>query len=67
MKKKITALQYLKAAKSQYDKDGEIEVDIPTLPAKQEKLISRGSDPGAYVRAWVWVYDTNAEQETRDL
>lgn len=39
---------HVRTAKEQYHRDGEIEIDTPAV-------VSRGSDPGAYVMAWVWV------------
>ena len=44
----ITDEQYRAAAKDQYDRDGEVEID-------DNAKISRGDAPGAYVEAWVWV------------
>jgi hypothetical protein len=44
------------AAKAQYEDEGSIEID-------DDALISRAkpnSDKGAYVQAWVWVYDKDA-------
>jgi hypothetical protein len=35
-------------AKRKYERDGEIEID-------EVAVVSCGSDPGAYVQAWVWV------------
>lgn len=46
----MTDEEYVTAARAQYQKDGEIEVD-------DGAKVSRGDDPGAYVQAWVWVYD----------
>jgi hypothetical protein len=46
--------RYIKAARAQYHKDGEIEID-------DGALVSRGDDPGAYVQAWVWVSDEELE------
>lgn len=37
-------------AKEQYVRDGECEID-------DDAVVSPGDDPGAYVMAWVWVYD----------
>jgi hypothetical protein len=41
--------EYREAAKRIYGKDGAIEID-------QNAPVSEGSDEGAYVQAWVWVY-----------
>lgn len=46
---------YIAAARSKYHRDGEIEID-------DEPKVSRGDDPGAYVQAWVWVYDSDVEK-----
>ena len=47
-KKSITDNQYIEAAKREYGREGEIEID-------SNAIVSRGDDPGAYVAAWVWV------------
>lgn len=44
---------YAEAAFHKYHKDGEIEVDA-------DPVVSVSSDGGAYVSAWVWVYDKEA-------
>jgi hypothetical protein len=54
---KPTDLQMWKAARKKYEQAGEIEID-------DGALISRGTGDGAYVHAWVWVYDSEAENET---
>lgn len=46
----------IKAAKDQYHRDGECEVD-------DNAQTSRGGDHGCYVQAWVWVYWPEAEVE----
>lgn len=46
---------YVDEARKQYQKDGECEID-------DDAVVSHGADSGAYVMAWVWVYD----KETRD-
>ena len=59
---------YRKAASDQYARDGEIEIDAGAV-------VSQGDDPGAYVAAWVWVYDeteevgeeTNSQDDHLDL
>ena len=43
-----TQAAYRAAAHSVWHRDGEIEID-------DDAKISRGSDHGAYVQAWVWV------------
>lgn len=50
MSKPMSDIEFVEAAKVQYQRDGEIEVD-------DGAIVSRGSDKGAYVAAWVWVYD----------
>jgi len=45
----MTNEQYREAAREQYGGgDAGIEID-------EGAVVSRGSDPGAYVAAWVWV------------
>jgi hypothetical protein len=46
----VTNAEYIRLAREQHQKDGEIEID-------DDAGVSRGADPGAYVQAWVWVYD----------
>lgn len=41
---------YRKAARDQFNKDGELEIDM-------DAQVSMGADAGAYVQAWVWVDD----------
>lgn len=48
----ITDEHYRKAADRIYSSEGEIEID-------DDAKVSRGDDPGAYVQAWVWVYDSD--------
>lgn len=48
-----TDQQMIEAARRQYEDEGSIEID-------DEAKISRSDDnedKGAYVQAWVWVYD----------
>ncbi len=52
-----TDKQYIEAARRQYEKEGEIEVD-------ETAVVSRGEDEGAYVQAWVWVSNSELEEET---
>ena len=51
-----TARAYRDAAYRIWHRDGEIEID-------DDALISRGTDNGAYVQAWVWVYDDQLEPD----
>lgn len=46
---------YITAARAQYQREGSIEID-------DNAVVSRGSDPGAYVAAWVWVEDPKAQE-----
>ena len=48
---------YREAAKEQWEREGEIEID-------SNAVVSKGDDPGAYVAAWVWVRDK--EQDSAD-
>ena len=50
MAKKITIAEYVQAAKNKHEHEGEVEID-------DGARISRSSDGGAYVQAWVWVDD----------
>ena len=53
----MTNTQYIEAARDQYHRDGEIEID-------DHAVVSRGDDPDAYVAAWVWVSnDTVGDDE----
>lgn len=53
MAREITDEQYIEAARRLYQKDGEIEID----ELAGTEIVSRSDDDGAYVQAWVWVYD----------
>lgn len=56
----MTDEQYIAKARKEYQEDGSIEVD-------DGAPVSRGSDPGAYVQAWVWVYnETDPEVASED-
>lgn len=46
--------RYIEAAKAEYEREGEIEFD-------DDATVSRSADNGAYVQAWVWVRDKEAE------
>lgn len=56
-----TDTQMIRTAKEIYHDEGRIEIDEPgdELPKAH---VSRGDDPGAYVLAWVFVYDEEAEE-----
>ena len=49
---------YRKAAKAQYEEEGEIEVD-------DNAIVSKGDDDGAYVASWLWVSKQEAGICTR--
>jgi hypothetical protein len=49
---------YVKAAKRLHEREGTLEID-------DEPKVSEGSDEGAYVAAWVWVYDEDVTAEDR--
>jgi hypothetical protein len=49
-----TQAAYRAAAQASWHRDGEIEID-------DDAKISRGSDHGAYVQAWVWVANDDLE------
>lgn len=52
----MTNEEFIKAAREQYQQDGEVEID-------DNAVVSRGSDNGAYVQAWVWVDDDHPSEE----
>lgn len=56
-----TALRsrYLPEAKAAYEEEGEVEID-------DNALVSAGSEPGAYVQAWVWVADKTGNEMSED-
>lgn len=50
----MTDARYIEKARAAHEHEGECEID-------GNAVVSRGSEPGAYVAAWVWVYsDANA-------
>lgn len=49
---KAVRAAYVAAAAEIHSRDGECEVD-------DNAKVSGGDDPGAYVQAWVWVYDSD--------
>ena len=53
---RATELRYINAARSRWHSDGEIEID-------DDSTVSRGCSNGAYVQAWVWVYDDQLDPE----
>lgn len=55
----MTDAKYRDAANEQYGSDGEIEID-------DNALVSRGSDEGAYVEAWVWVSSDDEKPSDED-
>lgn len=55
----MTDEEFRNAAREQYGRDGECEIDA-------EAPVSRGSDCGAYVQAWVWVEDDEPSEEGAD-
>ena len=46
----------LHVARECHQKDGELEIDIPTSDEDCEKAVSRGSPLGIYVKAWRFIY-----------
>ena len=48
--------EFREAAKAQYEDEGSIEID-------DNAAVSRGSDNGAYVQAWVWVEDDHPSED----
>jgi hypothetical protein len=53
--KMTTDKAYVKAARRLHQKQGEVEID-------DNAIVSRGSDKGAYVHAWVWVPAAEVEK-----
>ena len=53
-KKRPTNKEYREAARRRYGRDGQCEID-------ENAKVSRGDDPGAYVQAWVWVYNSDLD------
>ena len=51
-REKAIKAAYVAAADELHGRDGECEVD-------DNAKVSMGADPGAYVQAWVWVYDSD--------
>jgi hypothetical protein len=54
-----TRKQMIVAARSQYESEGEIEIDDNAKVSRAEG----NPDVGAFVQAWVWVSDEEASQE----
>ena len=54
-----TRRQMIAAARSQYQSEGEIEIDDNAKLSRAED----NPDTGAFVQAWVWVSDEEASQE----
>lgn len=54
----------INAAHRLYHRDGEIEVDRDPVGLPKAR-VSRGDDPGAYVMAWIWVYDDQVTEEDK--
>ena len=50
-----TDKQFQAAARRLYHNDGEIEIDEGAVVSRAEG----NPDKGAYVQAWVWVYDSD--------
>ena len=60
---KRSNMTMIRAARRIHQKDGQIEVDYPSKSTRG--CVSRGEDPGAYVKAWVWVYFGDVTDEDR--
>lgn len=50
----MTDEQYIEAARAQHEREGTLEID-------DNAKVSRGDDNGAYVQAWVWVYNAGED------
>jgi hypothetical protein len=51
--------EYIAIARTEYQRDGEIEID-------EGATVSRSDDGGAYVQAWVWVYNPKTLEDEDD-
>lgn len=51
---RVTKKQYVEVAKVLYHDEGTVEID-------DKPSISRSTDGGAYVAAWVWVSDSDVQ------
>ena len=51
--------KYLEGAREAYHRDGEIEIE-------DDATVSYSEDKGAYVLAWVWIYDVDCGIKTAD-
>lgn len=49
---------YRQAARKKYEREGELEID-------EGALVSLGADPGAYIQAWVWIYNDALSEDIR--
>jgi hypothetical protein len=63
--------QMMEAAFEIHHRDGEVEVDVmPTgkkyLPTARVSRSEDNEDKGAYVLAWVWVYDDDTRRIARE-
>ena len=52
----VSDRRYIETAIDIHHKDGELEID------EISAIVSTSEDPGAYVQAWVWVYDTDVKE-----
>ncbi len=57
--KQVTRKQMIATARSLYQSEGEIEIDDNAKLSRAEG----NPDNGAFVQAWVWVSDEEANQE----
>jgi hypothetical protein len=53
----LSDADYIALARTEYHEEGAIEID-------DNAVVSRGSEPGAYVAAWLWVDTPIDEEET---
>lgn len=53
----MTDARYIEKARDEYQHEGDCEID-------DNAVISRGSEPGAYVQAWVWVNSDTFEEDS---
>ena len=55
--------QYVEAARELHNEDGVLEIDANLVEVSRSDFTDPEDDPhGAYVKAWVWVSDDDANQ-----
>jgi hypothetical protein len=57
-RRNISFAAYVEAAQEKYEDEGTCEID-------DNATVSISEDGGAYVQAWVWVYDSEVPKKTK--